>query len=81
MSSEKEQLENVRRIGREIVSDLSARYGGVNAHDVTAAMAMAIGTMVAAQVALGGIKLGRGGHALRHLFDMAELTAEQCLDP
>ncbi|MFZ3484254.1 hypothetical protein [Sphingomonas sp. 3-13AW] len=81
MSGGEEELAAVRRMAREIVADLGGRYPETNAHDTAAAVAIALGVMVAAQVALGGVKPGRGGHVLRHLFDMAELTAEGCLQP
>ena len=80
MSAEEDGLANAHRIAREIVADLGARYADNRPHEITVAMAIALGTMVAATNALGGFKPGRGGHALRRLFDMAELTAERCLE-
>lgn len=72
--------EEAEKIGKLLIDYLQENYPDTHPMTATAAMAMALGAMVASMGALGLTKPGRSGHLLDHLFKMAEGAAERGLE-
>lgn len=72
--------DQAKKIALDVVGQLERRHPNVHPMQVTAAVAMALGAMVASMSANGISKPGRSGHLLKHLFAIAESQATEALE-
>lgn len=72
--------EAARAISGEIIDLLQARFPTVHPMQITAAVAMALGGMVAALETSGATKPGRTTAILDHLHKMAGVVLAEALD-